>query len=148
MQEVSFSGKGARMIEGKRGFYKLPWNNSVKKSDNERGGGGVGILIADKWKEKIVEVVRVSERIMYVKLMVGEELVMFLCVYAPQAGLTAKCKEEFYDDLQCVLSKFNPDDIVLACGDWNGHVGQDAEGYRGIHGGYGFGSKNSEGESL
>ena len=30
VQEVRFSGKGTRMIEGKQGFYKLLWNNKMK----------------------------------------------------------------------------------------------------------------------
>ena len=148
VQEVRFAGKGARMIEGKEGFYKLIWNNRSKKNDDESGSGGVGVLIADKWKEKIVEVVRVSDRIMYLKIMIGKELVTFVCVYAPQAGLSSKCKQDFYDDLQCIYSKFHPDDMVVACGDWNGHVGQESDGYDGVHGGYGFGKRNAEGENL
>ena len=29
----------------------------------------------------------------------------------------------------------------------NGHVGRDADGYGGVHGGMGFGTRNAEGES-
>ena len=148
IQEVRFSGKGARMIEGKEGFYKLLWNNKMKVKDSESTYGGVGILVADKWKEKIVEVVRVTDRIMYLKLMVDAELVTFVSIYAPQSGLSIKCKEEFYEDLQCVFSKFNPDEKVYVCGDWNGHVGSKADGYEGIHGGEGFGRRNTEGERV
>lgn len=148
VSEVRFSGKGARMIEGKEGFYKLLWNNKMKVKDSEGSYGGVGILVADKWKEKIVEVVRVTDRIMYLKLMVGEELVTFVSIYAPQSGLSSKCKEEFYEDLQCVFSKLNPNDKVYACGDWNGHVGSKADGYEGVHGGEGFGKRNTEGERV
>ena len=52
-------------------------------------------MLAEKWIEKIVEVVRVSDRIMYVKLMVGEELVTFICVYTLQANLTSHAKQTF-----------------------------------------------------
>ena len=33
-------------------------------------------------------------------------------------------------------------------GDWNGHVGADAYGYRDVHGGHGFGERNVEGECV
>ena len=33
-------------------------------------------------------------------------------------------------------------------GDMNGHVGKEADGYHGVHGGNGFGSRNMEGELL
>ena len=145
--QVRFSRKGATMIEGKEGFYKLLWNKMKEKKSTY---GGVGILVADKWKEKIVEVVRVTDRIIYLKLMVDAELVTFVSIYAPQSGLSSKCKEEFYEDLQCVFSKFNPDEKVYACGDWNGHVGSKADGYEheGVHGGEGFGKRNTEGERV
>ena len=30
----------------------------------------------------------------------------------------------------------------------NGHVGKDADGYGGVHGGMGFGTRNAEGERI
>ena len=30
----------------------------------------------------------------------------------------------------------------------NGHVGRDADGYGGVHGGMGFGTRNAEGERI
>ena len=32
--------------------------------------------------------------------------------------------------------------------DINGHVGRDADGYGGVHGGMGFGRRNAEGERI
>ena len=34
------------------------------------------------------------------------------------------------------------------CGDMNGHVGKEVNGFEGVHGGYGFVSRNVEGEML
>ena len=34
------------------------------------------------------------------------------------------------------------------CGDMNGHVGAEADGFEGVHGGKGFGVRNVEGEML
>ena len=33
-------------------------------------------------------------------------------------------------------------------GDFNGHIGEEARRYEGVHGGYGFGERNREGEML
>ena len=38
--------------------------------------------------------------------------------------------------------------IPILMGDWNGHVGADASAYNEVHGGHGFGARNSEGESI
>ena len=37
---------------------------------------------------------------------------------------------------------------MLGLGDLNGHVGKCAEGFEGIHGGYGIGKRNAEGRML
>ena len=52
-------------------------------------------MVVDKWKEKIVEVVRVTDRIIYLKLMVDAELVTFVSIYAPQSGLGSKVRKSF-----------------------------------------------------
>ena len=38
--------------------------------------------------------------------------------------------------------------LVLRLGDFKGHVGKSAEGFEGIHGGYGIGKRNAEGRIL
>ena len=39
-------------------------------------------------------------------------------------------------------------ELVLGLGNFNGHVGKCAEGFEGIHGGYGIGKRNAEGRTL
>ena len=34
---------------------------------------------------------------------------------------------------------------MVICADFNGHVGKDADGSEGVHGGYSFGVRNAEG---
>ena len=38
--------------------------------------------------------------------------------------------------------------MVIICGDLNGHVGKDIDGYDAVHGGYGFGVRNTEAECI
>ena len=34
------------------------------------------------------------------------------------------------------------EETVFVCGDMNGHVGTESDGYHGIHGGHGYGQRN------
>ena len=47
-----------------------------------------------------------------------------------------------------IRSEISKDEKVVICGDFNGHVGKDADGFEGVHGGYSFGVRNVEGEML
>ena len=42
----------------------------------------------------------------------------------------------------------NANELVLGLGDFNGHAWKCAEGFEGIHGGYGIGKRNAEGRLL
>ena len=142
MQEVHWRGASARFITGKGDRYIFFWVG------NNAGTGGVGILLAEKWVEKVFDVNRVSDRILLFELLVGETIITVLSVYAPQSGLDQSTKGAFYDDLQSVMSKVKDQEFLIPCGDWNGHIGQMAEGYEGAHGGKAYGERNIEGERL
>ena len=47
-----------------------------------------------------------------------------------------------------VLSDTSTNESLFVCGDMNRHVGKEADGYHGVHGGNGIGSRNMEGELL
>ena len=85
---------------------------------------------------------------MLIKLLIGESIVTVLSVYAPQTGLDESAKDAFYDSLQTVISTIPDKEIVIPCGDWNGHVGKAADGYEGIHGGSGYGERNPDGDRI
>ena len=66
-QETRWNGDSARMLganDGRR--YKFFWQGCNK------GTTGVDVLIAERWIDSVVNVVRVNERIMYVKLVIGK----------------------------------------------------------------------------
>ena len=85
---------------------------------------------------------------MLIKLLVGEVVLTVLSVYAPQTGLVEPTKDAFYDSLQTVISELPDKEIVIPCGDWNGHVGREAAGYEGVHGGSGYGERNADGDRV
>ena len=142
LQEVRWRGASARMIQGKDTQYKLFWVGS------KDGTGGVGILVADRWIEKVIDVNRVNDRIMLVKLLLGKVTVVIVSVYAPQQGLPDGEKDRFYEELLLTLSAIGSNEIIMLCGDLNGHVGRAISGYANVHGGYGFGVRNAEGERI
>ena len=54
-------------------------------------------------------------------------------------------KDLFYSVLLSKISTVSPDDYLLICGNFNGHVGKAPEGFNGFHGEQGFGSGNADG---
>ena len=97
-------------------------------------GGGVAVLIASKWQEELTEVKRVSKIIMLVWIRVGKRVLCLVSVYAPQAGRAMVDKEEFYESLGEVLKEMKEGEALFICGDFNGHVGGEADGYEVVHG--------------
>ena len=144
VQETRYRGGNCRTIKGKDTRYKLYW------SGNDRGTAGVGVFVAEEWIEKVFEVQRVSDRIILIKLIVGQLVLTILSVYAPQSGLSDEVKDQFFDQLRAVTAKIPSSELLFTCGDFNGHVGRAATGYGEVHGGMGFGrmEPDVEGERI
>ena len=132
----------ARVIAGKDSKYKLYWSGC------QQGTGGVGILLAEKWVDKVYSVERFTDRIMLLRLIIGSVIFSFFSLYAPQAGLPEAQKESFYDQLQAATLTVPSAEMTFHLGDWNGHVGAAAGGYENVHGGRGYGERNTEGERI
>ena len=105
-------------------------------------------MVARKWVDNVIGVVRVSERVMVVRVTVGKVILCVVSVYGPQLGRLMEEKEGFYVELGGVVDGIGEQEVVIVCGDLNGHVGEDAEGYEEVHGGKGFGVRNVEGEMV
>ena len=95
--------------------------------------------MAEECIEKVFEVQRVSDRILLVKLIVGQLVVTLLSVYAPQSGLSDVDKDLFFDQLRAVTARIPRSKFLIPCGDWNGHVGRAGTEYREAHGGMDYG---------
>ena len=88
--------------------------------ENDKGMGGIGLLLAEKWVEEIFAVKRISDTIMLIKLVVGKSIVAVLSVYAPQTGLDGSVKDLFYENPQWTLTQISASVILFVCGDFNG----------------------------
>ncbi len=138
IQETRWKGEKAREIRG----YKLWYSGLVK------GLNGVGIMVEEQHVQGVVEVKRIDDRLMKLSLVVGREIIHVICGYAPHVGLAITEKIKFWENLHMVIREIPNDQKIFIGGDFNGHVGEGADGYQGIHGGYGFGTRNDSGTDL
>nr|XP_049692389.1 uncharacterized protein LOC126053698 [Helicoverpa armigera] len=113
-------------------------------SDGKRNG--VGIVLDNRLKECVVDVKRMNDRLIAVKLIVDGKAINVISVYAPQSGCEESVKEKFWED--CLMMNVQDSEEVYVGGDFNGHVGRESDGYERVHGGRGFGTRNASGETL
>jgi hypothetical protein len=109
LQETRWKGGQARVFEVLKGQkFKLFWSGSrdvpEKGVRKDRSDAGVGIMVAEKWIENVIEVQRRSERIMIMRVRVGSSVLNVVSAYAPQAGRPMEEKEDFYSQLVMVVS--------------------------------------------
>nr|GEU60462.1 craniofacial development protein 2-like [Tanacetum cinerariifolium] len=132
--------KGSRAREGNG--YKL-WYSGPSKARN-----GVGVMVAERLKDDVVRVTRRSDQIMAISVVIDGEAVNVISAYAPQVVLSDVDKKRFWDALDELVRECPADERLIIEGDLNGHVEAAANGYVGVHGGFGFGDRNKEGRTI
>ena len=140
--ETRWKMEGVKQIVGKDSHYKLFW------SGNDYGTGGVGVLLAEEWWEKVLEVVRFSDRIIRIRMTIGKTVFVIVCVYAPQANLSKSEKDQFYQMPQGTVAIIPASEQVFVCGDWNRLIRSQSTGFEEEHGGQAIGKRNTEVESV
>ena len=139
LQETKWKGMSAKEIGA---GYKIFYAGENKRRN------GVGIILDPDLKDGVTEVNRVNDRIMLLKLEIGQEMFNIVCVYAPQVGSPQQDKESFWNDLDEVVQRVPAGEKLIVGGDFNGHVGARNDGFEEVHGGYGFGLMNDDGLNL
>ncbi|KAF7707519.1 hypothetical protein HF521_018737 [Silurus meridionalis] len=121
-----------------KGREKTKWKES--KARNIGGGfklfyhgvdgkrNGVGVILKEEYSKSVVEVKRVSDRVMIVKLEVEGMMINVISAYAPQVGCEMEEKERFWSELDEVVDGVPRNEQLVIGADFNGHVG---EGNRG-----------------
>ena len=140
VQETKWKGQKAKEVEN-TGF-KLWYTGTVANKN------GVGILIDKSLKNGVVDVKRLGGRIILVKLVVGDLVFNVISAYAPQVGHDESTKRQFWDDLDSLVRAVPTNEKLFIGGDLNNHVGLSNAGYEVAHGGFGYGSRNKEGEEV
>ena len=77
-----------------------------------------------------------------------EEIISIVSAYGPQVRLDEQVKCEFWDNLGDLMRTIPEDEKVFLGGDFNGHIGRDADNFNLVHGGFGLGARNESGENL
>ncbi|GMP99055.1 hypothetical protein CsSME_00046690 [Camellia sinensis var. sinensis] len=117
-------------------------------SGKDRRMNGIEILIANGLVENVVAVIEKGDRIMLIKLIIGENIVNVVSAYAPPVGLDNQIKRDFGEQMDAILQEIPAGENLVIGGDFNSHVGIDKLGYERVHDGYGFGDRNEAGESI
>ena len=140
LQETKWVGAKARELD--TSGFKLWYTGKVKNRN------GVGIIVDKQWKKDVVDVKRVGDRIISIKLVVEGGAFHVISAYAPQVGSDEQHKIRFWEDLESLVQGIPLGDKIFLGGDLNGHVGREVTGYGSIHGGHGFGVINAEGKTI
>ena len=120
LQEVRWREQGTRMLGMKGWRYRLWWSGE--------GVGGVVVMVKEELCEKMVEVRRVSDRVMTV-VVFEEDVLRLICWYAPHGGRNLEEEQSFYDELKCEWDMHSEGDLVMCLGDFNGHVVRHFDGF-------------------
>ena len=140
VQETKWKGQKAKEVED-TGF-KL-WYTGTTSNKN-----GVGILVNKSLRDGVVDVKRQGDRMILVKLVVGDLVLNVISAYAPQVGHNESTKREFWEGLEDLVRRVPIGEKLFIGGDLNGHVGTSNTGFERVHGGFGYGIRNQEGEVL
>jgi hypothetical protein len=105
-------------------------------------------LIDRSLKDRVIDVRRQGDRIILVKLVVGDSALNMISAYAPQVGLSEGTKRQFWEDLDSMVSTVPISEKIFIGGDLNDHVGATNVGFDRVHGGFGYGSRNQEGRMF
>jgi hypothetical protein len=122
--------------------FKL-WYTGTTSTKN-----GVGIVLDKSLKDGVVDIKHQGDKIILVKLLVGDLVFNVICAYAPQIGRNKSVKRQFWEELDALVSSVPISEKLFIGGDLNGYVGSTRVGFDGVQGGFRYGSRNQEGEGI
>uniref|UniRef100_A0A8C4R3Y4 Endonuclease/exonuclease/phosphatase domain-containing protein n=1 Tax=Eptatretus burgeri TaxID=7764 RepID=A0A8C4R3Y4_EPTBU len=139
VQETKWMGSKARSIGG---GFKLFYHGV----DGRRNG--VGVILKEDYVKRVLEVRRVSDRVMSVKLEIEGVMMNVISAYAPQVGCEMEEKKYFWSELDEVVESVSKDERVVIGADFNGHVGEGNRDDKEVMGRYGVNERNVEGQMV
>jgi hypothetical protein len=96
----------------------------------------------------MVDIKRQGDRIILVKLLVGDLVFNVISAYASQIGLNEIVKRQFWEELDALVNSVPISEKLFIGGDLNGHVGSTRIGFDGVYKGFRYESRNQEGEGI
>ena len=144
IQKTPWKGNGCKFY-GAKGKIKDMSCSGWEVTGEERSDG-VGIFVAEKWVDSVVNVKRRSKRALILKMILDNGLLNNLnirMVYAPHSGKPEEEKENFWNDVFHLVSCIPQNEMVVLAGDMNRHVGSSNVGYDGTHDGFSYGDRKA-----
>ena len=139
VQETMWKGSKARNIGG---GCKIFYHGE----DGRRNG--VGIILNEDNIGRVLDVKRVYDRMMYMKLDIEGVTMTVISAYAPQVGCLREEKDTFWTDLDEVLESIPREERVVIGADFNGHVGEGNRGDEKVMGRYDDKARNAAGQMV
>ncbi|KAK3531746.1 hypothetical protein QTP70_027292 [Hemibagrus guttatus] len=139
VQETRWKGSKARSI---RAGFKLFYYGVDSKRN------GVGVVLKKEFVRNVLEVKRVSDRVMSLKLEIEGVMLNVVSGYAPQVGCELEEKERFWSELDEVMESIPTGERVVIGADFNGHVGEGNTGDEEVMGKFGVKERNLEGQMV
>ncbi|XP_063389078.1 uncharacterized protein LOC134674852 [Cydia fagiglandana] len=140
IQETKWKGSKSRDIGH---GYQLVYHGTETKRN------GVAVALDQDLKQRIINIERKSDRLIAIKLALDSQPVLnVISAYAPQTGCPAPEKQAFWEDFDELMQNIPQGEKIHIGGDLNGHVGAKSDIFRGVHGGYGYGTVNQQGTEI
>ncbi|KAK3522491.1 hypothetical protein QTP86_015882 [Hemibagrus guttatus] len=139
VQETKWNGSKARSIGA--GFKLFYYGVDSKRN-------GVGVVLKEEFVRNVLEVKRVSDRVMSLKLEIEGVMLNVVSGYAPQVGCELEEKERFWSELDEVMESIPTGERVVIGADFNGHVGEGNTGDEEVMGKFGVKERNLEGQMV
>ncbi|KAK3541761.1 hypothetical protein QTP86_003520 [Hemibagrus guttatus] len=139
VQETRWKGSKACSIGA--GFKLFYYSVDSKRN-------GVGVVLKEEFVRNVLEVKRVSDRVMSLKLEIEEEMLNVVSGYAPQVGCELERKERFWSELDEVMESIPTGERVVIGADFNGHVGEGNRSDEEVMGKFGVKERNLEGQMV
>ncbi|KAF1888522.1 hypothetical protein Lal_00011295 [Lupinus albus] len=89
-----------------------------------------------------MDIKSIGERIIFLKFAMKKDIFKVISVYALWVGI------KFSEDLESVIHTIPVGENIFFRGDLNQHVRRCTKGFESIHGGYGKGESNMEGQTI
>ena len=105
LQETKWKGSKARNIGG---GCKLFYNGT----DGIKNG--IGIVVREELVESVLEVIRMSDRLMAMKLEVKGWLLNIVSAYAPQVRSSMEEKNDFWEDLDGLIESVSKQERIVS----------------------------------
>ena len=139
LPETKWKENKARNI---RGGSKLFYNGADGRKN------GIGIVVREELAESVLEVKRVSDRLMAMKLQIKGSILNIVSAYAPQVNNSMEEKNDFWEDLDGLIESVTKEERIIRGADLNGHVSEGNIGDEEIMRRYGAGTRNKEGSMV